>query len=56
MTKRQRIVAAVVLIKKNFALGAPRTAELDDLREKYELSPEQLRQMCLWKMGADYWN
>ena len=56
MTRKQRILKDVRYIKENNPLGAGRTAALDTLRQKYEISAERLRAMCLHQTGCDYWN
>jgi hypothetical protein len=56
MTKKQRILDKVKYIKRNYALGAARTTQLNNLRQKYEISSEHLKKICLGVGGADYWN
>ena len=56
MTRKQRILERVRFIVRNNALGAGRTAALDDLRAKFHISPERLRAICLNQSDADYWN
>ena len=56
MTKKQRILKDVRYIKENYVLGAARTAQLETVRQKYEISAERLKAMCLHQPGADFWN
>ena len=56
MTRKQRILERVRFIKGSIALGAPRTTALDELRQKYHISAERLRAICLNQPGCDYWN
>ena len=55
MTRRQRVLDEVKKIVRNNALGAGRTAALDAMQQKYEVSDGRLKAWCIFVQGADYW-
>ncbi len=53
-SKRQRVLERVRFIKKNYVLGAGRTAQLTALKRKYHVSEPTLRKWCFGISGATY--
>ena len=55
MTKRQRVRDKIRYIKRNYVLGAGRTAQLATLKQVYELGDGPLRGIAMFTSGCTYW-